>query len=222
MTAISPTPRRLRSPRWFDLRLVLGVVLVLGSMIVGVVVVSSADRGERVWAATHELSAGVVLTAADLRAVSVRLPGERDAYWATRTSLTGQTLTRTIGAGELLPRSAVGRGAASTTITVPLGADVAPKIKAGQRITLWVSTKTCPSAIVLADAAVQAVQDAQGAGFGSAGGEDVVLRLSASDAQRVIEALALKDATIRAGVLSGPADGAQANLALSSCADAGS
>ena len=30
-----PTPRRVRPPRWLDLRLVLGVLLVLGSVLLG-------------------------------------------------------------------------------------------------------------------------------------------------------------------------------------------
>ena len=219
MTDVSPVARRLRSPRWLDLRLVLGVVLVLGSVLAGVTVVTASDRSEQVWAAAHDLSAGVVLTAGDLRSVSLRFPAGRAAYFGASSNVAGQTLTRAIGAGELLPRSAVGSSGASTTVAVPLSADVAPRIKAGQRIRIWVSTKACPSATVLADAAVQSVQDSQGGGFGAAGGEDVVLRLSALDAQRVIEALALKGATIRAGLLTGPSQPATDLTPLTSCAD---
>jgi hypothetical protein len=222
MTAVSPVPRRLRTPSWFDLRLVVGVVLVLGSVLAGVLLVSSSDQTQRMWAVTHDVGAGVVLTSDDVRAVAIRLPAGHAAYFDTGTDVAGQTLTRQVGAGELLPRSAVGQTTASTTVTIPLSADVAPKIKAGQRITVWVSTKACPSATVLADSAVQEVQDAQGAGFGSSGGEDVVLRLSGEDAQRVIEALALKNGTIRAGVLTGPASTGTSLPVLSSCADAGS
>ena len=38
-----PSPRRVRPPRWLDLRLVLGVLLVLGSVLLGSRVVASAD-----------------------------------------------------------------------------------------------------------------------------------------------------------------------------------
>src|SRR3569833_1239839 len=37
-----PAPRRVRPPRWLDLRLVLGVLLVLGSVLVGARVVGAA------------------------------------------------------------------------------------------------------------------------------------------------------------------------------------
>jgi hypothetical protein len=219
MTAISPVPRRLRTPSWLDPRLVVGVVLVLGSVLAGVAVVSSSGRTQRVWALTHDVGSGVVLTSDDVRAVAVRIPQGGTDYFGTSVDVTGQTVTREVGAGELLPRSALGPTSASTTVTIPLSADVAPKIKAGQRVTVWVSTKTCPSATVLNDTSVQDVQDAQGSGFGSGGGEDVVVRLSSADAQRVIQALALKGGTIRAGVLSGPSARVGDLQPLSACED---
>src|SRR3954452_22866223 len=46
-----PTPRRVRPPRWLDLRLVLGVLLVLGSVLLGARVVTAADATVPVWAA---------------------------------------------------------------------------------------------------------------------------------------------------------------------------
>lgn len=163
-----------------------------------------------------------MLTSDDLTAVSVRIPVGGESYLGTRNEVVGRTVTRQVAAGELLARSALGDTVPSTTVTIPLTADVAPKIRAGQRITVWVSTKACPSATVLADTAVQAVQDLQSAGFGAAGGEDVVVRLSGVDAERVVEALALKGATIRAGVLSGPAPADASLQPLSACADGSS
>jgi hypothetical protein len=220
MSTVSPVARRLRSPSWFDLRLVVGVALVLASVLGGVAVVSAADRTDRFWAVTRDVSAGIVLTRDDVRPVAVRIAPAREAYFSTRTPVIGQTVIRSVAAGELLPRAAVGDATPSTTVTIPLSADVAPRIKAGQRITVWVSTKACPSATVLADTAVQSVQDQQGAGFGSAGGQDVVVRLDTADAERVIEALALKGGTIRAGLLAGGSAAAVSLPALSSCADA--
>lgn len=222
MTEESPVARRLRSPSWFDLRLVVGVVLVLASVLIGIIVVSSAQRAQRMWAVRRDLAAGVVLTADDLKIVAVRVSAARTSYLAAATPVTGQLLTRAVGAGELLPRAALATTPASTTVTVPLSADVAPRIKAGQRITVWVSTKACPSALVLADTTVQDVQDSQGSGFGSGGGENVVVRLSSDDAQRVIQALALKGGVIRAGVLAGQSPPTGALPVLATCADGGS
>src|SRR6478735_2422730 len=68
-----PTPRRVRPPRWLDLRLVLGVLLVLGSVLLGARVVTAADATVPVWTAAGNLAAGTRLTAGDLVAVDVRL-----------------------------------------------------------------------------------------------------------------------------------------------------
>src|SRR5690242_1627018 len=75
-----PVPRRVRPPRWLDLRLVLGVLLVLGSVLVGARVLSSADATVPVWAASGDLAAGTALTADDVVAVDVRLDDAAGAY----------------------------------------------------------------------------------------------------------------------------------------------
>ncbi len=66
--AAGPTPRRVRPPRWLDLR------LVLGSVLLGARVVTAADATGPVWAATGDLAAGTELTADDLVAVRTVLP----------------------------------------------------------------------------------------------------------------------------------------------------
>ena len=212
----SPQPRRVRTPGWFDPRLVAGIGLILISVVVGAVVVSSADRTERVWSSTRPLAAGVVLTNADLRPVSVRMP-DLAGYFKTASDPSGQTLTSAVGAGELLPRSAVGPTSSRTTITIPLSDDHAPKIAAGDRITLWLSTKLCPAATVLSDSAVQEVRTTGAAGFGVGGGEALVVRLTAPDAARVVRALSFSDAVIWAGVLDGPVSPPQALPDLAAC-----
>jgi hypothetical protein len=218
----SPTPRRIRSPKWLDVRLIAGIGLVLVSVLIGVKVVTSADKTDRVWAASHDLAPGAVLRAGDLAAVAVRLPDPSARYFLAATDLIGQTLTRQLDAGELLPRSAVGASGIGTTVVVPLGDDNAPKILAGQRITVWVSTKSCPAAVVLADVTVQDVQSARGGSF-AAGGADIIVRVSAEQALRVIQALALDGGVLRAGVLHGAQSTSTTALDnLSSCVAVGS
>ncbi len=220
----SPVSRRVRTPSWLDLRLVAGVVLVLVCVLIGVRVVSSADRTSRFWAASHDLSAGVVLAASDLHVVDVRLPADSTGYEPVATVIVGQALTRPIGSGELVPRSALGAVPSATTITIPLGGDNAPKISAGQQITVWVSTKQCPSAIVLSEVTVQSVQSAR-ASIGAGDGEDVIVRVSPDTAQRVVEALALTGSVLRAGIVTGTGPSAPDSAPLpdlSRCAGTGS
>jgi hypothetical protein len=221
MTILSPSPRRVRAASWFDLRLVLGVVLVLVSVVAGLFVVSSARRTREVWQSTHDLAAGIVLTRRDVRATAVRLADAGRAYYPSEVNVVGRALTHPVSAGELLPRSATGPTSVTATVTIPLAARDAPTIKGGDRITVWVSTKSCPAVTVLADTAVQDVRDTNSS-FGSGSGQDVVVRLDPGQAQRVVQALALTGAVLRAGVLTGPAAAAVATDSLAPCAEAGS
>src|SRR4051812_3672766 len=85
-----PVPRRVRPPRWLDLRLVLGVLLVLGSVLLGARVVAAADATVPVWSAAGDLAAGTVLTADDLVPVDVRLDDVARSYLSTATRPEGR------------------------------------------------------------------------------------------------------------------------------------
>ena len=98
-----PQPRRVRPPRWLDLRLVLGVLLVLGSVLLGARVVTAADATVPVWAAAADLAPGTVLSDADLVAVSVRLDDVAQSYLATSTRPGGRVLARAVRAGSCCP-----------------------------------------------------------------------------------------------------------------------
>jgi hypothetical protein len=221
MVGDSPVSRRVRTPSWLDLRLVVGIVLVIGSVLVGAKVVGAADHTSRYWVAAHDLAPGIVLESSDLRSASVRLPAGAGAYYPVATSPLGQTVDRQVGQGELLPRSAVGMTVAATTVTIPLGVDDAPKILAGERITVWVSTARCPSAIVLADVAVQDLDSSHSGSLAVSGSEDVIVRVPTDQALRVVQALALANGVLRAGILDGPGPADVTLPDLTMCASSG-
>jgi hypothetical protein len=199
----SPSPSRVRTPRWLDTRLVAGLVLVIAAVLIGAKVVSGAQHTRRVLALTHDLAAGATLRAGDLTHVDVRLPTD-DVYLDDQDQVIGRQLNRPLGKGELIPAAALGTSAESTTISVPLQARDAPQLRRGQRVEIWLSTPSCRSVVLLSDVTVQDVHagsDAIGAGTG----QDVVLTVSPQLAERVVAALADKDGVIRAGVLTGAA-----------------
>ncbi|MGY1821204.1 SAF domain-containing protein [Geodermatophilus sp. SYSU D00079] len=133
-----PVPRRVRPPRWLDLRLVLGLLLVLGSVLLGARVVSAADATVPVWSATGDLAAGTVLTAADLVAVDVRLDGAAEAYLAASTRPEGRTLARAVGAGELVPRASLEEPAELVQVALPVqAAYVPPGLVRGQVVDVY-------------------------------------------------------------------------------------
>ena len=210
MDTASPTPRRVKTPNWFDLRLVAGVLLVVGSMVAGALTIAAADSTERIWAVTRDLAPGTVLTSADVKPIKVRLPSlalyvRVDSNRAP-DDVVGKTVASQLFAGQPLTRPAIEDTSPSTTLTVALSSGQAPHISRGQRIELWLSSKTCQAVVILPSVAVQDVQSGGGGAFGTNAAESVVIRVLASEADRVVTALGLDATVIRAGVLSGSPD----------------
>ena len=133
-----PVPRRVRPPRWLDLRLVLGVLLVLGSVLIGARVVTAADASVPVWSAAADLAAGTVLDEGDLVAVPVRLDDAAGQYLATSTRPQGRVLGRAVRAGELVPRSALEKTTGLVQLALPVQAGyVPPSLTRGQLVDVY-------------------------------------------------------------------------------------
>ena len=199
-------PRRISGPSWLDLRLVLGVLLVLSAVLVGALVVGRARDTDPQLVLTRDVAAGTTLRADDVRVVQAQLPDSDRVYATAAPDVVGKVVDRALVRGELLPAAALGRTPPRTTVSVPFEAGAAPRLGRGQRIVVWLSTPACPSMVLLPDVTVQDVLAAENGAFTSgAGGQDVVLSVEPPLAQRLVGALAIDGAVIRAGVLSGAA-----------------
>jgi hypothetical protein len=140
-------PRRVPVPRWLDLRLALGLLLVLGSVLIGARVVSSAHATVPVWAAAGDLAAGTVLTSQDAVAVQVRLDSAAGAYVATGVPLGGRVLDRPVRKGELLPRSALQPSSPLVQLALPVQAGyVPPGLARGQLVDVYAMAGSSGSA----------------------------------------------------------------------------
>ncbi|MGY1670187.1 SAF domain-containing protein [Geodermatophilus sp. SYSU D00710] len=192
--AAGPVPRRVRPPRWLDLRLVLGVLLVLGSVLLGARVVSAADATVPVWSVAGDLAAGTELTATDLVAVEVRLGDAAGAYLSTGTDPAGRTLARTVRAGELLPRSALEEPQDLVQVALPVQAGyVPPGLARGQVVDVYGVTDPAGTTtgegvtLVVAAAPVQAVSGrAEGVLSTAATTVQVVIGVPAAEAAAVL------------------------------------
>lgn len=203
----SPSAGRLAPPRWLDARLVVGVLLVLVSVVVGARVLSAADRSEAVWSTTRELAPGTVLTEADLRRTSVRLFASAPRYLAGDGPVpTGYVLRRGLGAGELVPESALRppqQAAAFRQVALNVGrGHWPPSLQAGQQVDVYVTVEGAgaasgPSAapapggtrLVLAAVPVAAVPRVDE--FGGGGDQQqVVLTVPAASALALVRAQA--------------------------------
>jgi hypothetical protein len=195
-----PAARRVRSPQWLDLRLVLGVLLVLVSVLLGARVVGAADTTVPVWAASGDLAAGTVLSGGDLVAVDVRLEDSAGRYLSTSTRPEGRTLSRAVGAGELLPVSVLEEVPELVQLALPVQAGyVPPGLTRGQVVDVYAVADAAAGATGTADgtvtpvvtqAPVQAVSGRTDGVLSSAATTvQVVVSVAAGDADQVLASI---------------------------------
>lgn len=122
----APPAQRSPSSGWRDPRLWAGVLLVAVSAVVGARVLGAADDTVEVWALVGDLGAGDEVGADDLVATPVLFgdAGGLDRYVEVTEELpAGLTLTRGLGAGELLPRAALGDPAQAGTVQIAVAVE---------------------------------------------------------------------------------------------------
>lgn len=201
----SPVARRLQLPSWLNLRLGTGVLLIVLSVGAGASLLSSADRSVLVWAVARDVAAGTVLTPEDLQPARVRLFESAPGYLDVAAAPTGRTVTRRLAAGELLPVAALRTVPPGVVVSIPVPPANAPAVTRGQSVDVWASSKDCGPERVLAAVPVQEVR-AEAGGLSAAGGQHVVVRVGAAEAERVLGALS-REAAIRLVVVEGDLPG---------------
>lgn len=184
------TPVAVRAARqgWRDPRLWVGIALVAASVLVGAKVVGDADASVAVWAVSDDMGPGDSVGAGDVLARNVRFvqAGDADRYLTADEPLPpGARLTRDVGAGELLPRSAVGLGPESRQRTLTFefeGAGVPAGLARGDRVQVYVtSVEKEPKGaarLVLTDLVVTDLTRSQGS-LAGAGGRAVTVGIPA-------------------------------------------
>lgn len=198
----SPTPSRaarFTPPRWLDARLLLGLLLVLGSVVAGARVFASADHYSRVYVAARDLVPGEHLTAADLTVGQARLHGQGGYYVAAgATPPVGYVVRRFVGAHELVPLNALAptTAAADTRlVTVPVQPGHLPAdLGRGDLVDVYVTPKTSAGGAVATPTLVlagAAVEDRQGGArtFSADATLAVVLDVPAGDVVAVVHAV---------------------------------
>lgn len=144
-TPAPPPATRVARPGWRDPRLWIGVLLVAGSVVAGARLLAAADDTVAVWALADDRGSGTPVVATDLEVQRVRF-GDDEAlaryFPADRDVPDGLVLTRAVGAGELLARSAVADAERDEVLQVPLAVDpqqVSPDVTTGSVVDVWVT-----------------------------------------------------------------------------------
>jgi hypothetical protein len=176
---------RSRTPGWRDPRLWVGLAIVAVSVVAGVRVVGSADDSVPVWALRDDLEVGATIEQEllEVRAVRFGDAGDLSRYVRADQPLPAdRTLTRAIGAGELLPVAALGPTGGSGVVQAPIrvpAEGIPPSVEVGSRVDVYASDESeadRPARLLVADVVVTAAPVAAES-FGSTGERQLVLGL---------------------------------------------
>jgi hypothetical protein len=182
-----PKATRLQRPRWRDGRLLVGVLLVLASVVLGSVVVSTADDRVPMYVARSALVPGQPVGEADLARVDVQLGASTGRYLSARQAVgPSRFVLRAVQAGELVPAAAVGdqRSVAVQPLTLVVDAGSAAALQVGSQVDVYANTPAAGSGagattfagpeLVLQRASVSSLPQGDGGlGGGTGGGRPV-------------------------------------------------
>lgn len=193
-----PARRHSHNKGWRQPRFLVGCALIVGSVLVGALIVGGADDRVLVWSARHDLAAGTVVAPDDLVAVPVAMDSASRYLDSAQSDVVGRRLGRAIGQNELIAITAVGAADADRRlITVPVEPVHAPTDLAhGDRVDVYSSPRDAATAggtskLVLTGALVDKVST----DVDTARGElAVVLDVRADQAAAIVNA-------VRTGVL---------------------
>ena len=140
-----PGATRSKAPTWRNARLLVGLVLVAGSVLLGARLMAAADDTVGVWALAHDLPAGVPLTQDDLVVREMRFPDSTtaDTYLSSsRPPAADVRLSRAVSEGELLPRAALSTQRMAEVVEVPVSVatdDLPATVRLGSTVDVWVT-----------------------------------------------------------------------------------
>jgi len=137
----APTPRRLSRPRWLNVRVIGGILLVVAAVVIGARVIGASAQTTPVWAAGHNLAKGTVLAAGDLTTVEVNLGDNENLYLTPgQASPVGMTVLSPLVAGELLPASAIEESGTGRIVAIGVTPDhMPPGVAHGSTIDLYLT-----------------------------------------------------------------------------------
>ena len=188
------------SLRRFDMRLIIGIALVIAAALAGFLLVTAADNTTAVYAATKTLAPGHVLQKSDLVLTDVKLGKSGNSYLSASQLSAGSVVTKTVGAGELIPISAVGtaKQVATTNVVVQLDLPLSSDATEGSTVDVWASMAAGqgvfgPPAVIIPGAQIAHITEATGLAA-STGGVRVEIVVPQSKVAALLESQANGDA----------------------------
>ena len=148
----APTPRRLSRPKWLNVRVVGGILLVIAAVVIGARVIGASAQTTAVRAADRDLASGTVLDAGDLISVEVNLGDRAGLYLAPGSaSPVGRTMANSIAAGELLAASSVEEPGTGRIVAIGVEpGNMPPGVAHGSTVDLYLTTGGAAGSAALA------------------------------------------------------------------------
>jgi hypothetical protein len=208
-TSSSPQAARLVRSRWLDPRLVTGLLLMLGSVVLGTRVIAAADDTVPVLVAATDLAPGQSLTTTMVETRQVGLAESLEGLYHTGQVGDGYVVVRPVSAGELLPRSAVAVVTDTDAVRYVTVAVPATEVPVGLGPAAVVDVWRAPpeqgddrtAGRLLADVSVTAVDSGSGGLGGSGGVARVTLAVAADTRADLDQAVAGLVAAARDGLV---------------------
>ena len=186
--------------RRLDLRLIIGIAIVVITALAGFALVTSADNTTSVYAAAKSLTPGHVLQKTDLVLTDVKLGKSSSAYLDASGLTQGTVVTKAVSAGELVPISAVGtaKQVATTSVVVQLDVPLSSDAVVGSSVDVWASMAVGqgvfgPPAVIISGAQIAHITEATGLAA-SNGGVRVEIVVPQSKVAALLESQANGDA----------------------------
>jgi hypothetical protein len=147
--SVSIAAARLKKPSWKDPRLLIGLLLVLGSIAGVIALVGTADRTTQVFAAREDIVVGQVVTEADLSIVRVRLDDVEAGYVTVEQGLAeGKVALQRVAKNQLVPRESLGVADAldRKPVAIAMEEELPAQAVPGARVDVWISMPGSSSA----------------------------------------------------------------------------
>lgn len=175
-----------------DIRLWIGVVLILVSSLAGGKVMASASHRTPAVVVTHDLAAGTLIAASDVQIMNVAIPASINVTPAIEDVI-GMYVSHDVAKGSLLNPLVLSSDADPTlrTVSVPIKAGHLPNLTYGARVDVWFTPSMDgalapgPASLLAANVAVQSVPEI----FDSSIDTAISLRVTDDVVAQIVQAL---------------------------------
>ena len=122
-------------------RRIVAIGAITISLLAAIGLASASQSATPMWVATHPLSPGAVISAADIERIDATLGSSTQNYYRGSSKVIGNVVTRSIGLHEFIPLNAIAQaGSISDYRQLPIGiakSDLPSDLGAGDRVDLY-------------------------------------------------------------------------------------